>query len=96
LEDVVAYNIRHSDTEGGCPSVHPAWPTGQDNFEKSLESKGVMDDTYHRALLYIREKSRQEGLDAALLWNGTQLDGLLVPIQAESGVATQVAAKAGM
>jgi amidase len=66
----VAWNAKHAETEGGRPCIHPAWPTGQDTFERSLESKGVID--------------------------GSLLDGLLVPVQAESGVACQVAAKAGM
>lgn len=95
LEDVVAYNTRYTDKEGGLPGTHPAWPKGQDNFEKSVASKGVMDNTYQRALAYIRKKSRGEGIDAALSWGDSQLDGLLVPVQAESGVACQVAAKAG-
>ena len=69
--------------------------TGQDSFEQSLASKGVEDDTYHSALAFIRRKSREEGIDAALSYNGSQLGGRLVPLQAESGVACQVAAKAG-
>ncbi|EEP81511.1 predicted protein [Uncinocarpus reesii 1704] len=96
LEDIVAYNKKNADKEGGFPGKHPCWPMGQDNFEKSVKSKGAMDDTYHRALEYIRKKSREEGIDAALSWKGSKLDGLLVPVQAERGVASQVAAKAGM
>lgn len=95
MEDVIAYNIKYTEKEGGRPGAHPAWPKGQDNFEKSLESKGVMDDTYYKALAYIWRKSREEGIDAALSCGGLQLDGLLVPVQAETGVACQVAAKAG-
>ncbi|TQB74949.1 hypothetical protein MPDQ_003982 [Monascus purpureus] len=95
LEDVIAYNMKYTEKEGGRPGTHPAWPKGQANFEKSLESKGVMDDTYYKALAYIRRKSREEGIDAALSCGGLQLDGLLVPVQAETGVACQVAAKAG-
>lgn len=96
LEDIVTWNTRHSETEGGRPGSHSAWPSGQDNFEESLASKGVKDDTYYKALKYIRAKSREEGIDAALqLPGGSHLDGLLVPIQAEGGVACQVAAKAG-
>lgn len=96
LEDVVAYNIDHTDQEGGIPGTHPAWPIGQDSFDKSLASKGVKDETYHSALAYIRKMSRENGIDAALLWEGSCLDGLLVPVQAEDGVACQVAAKAGI
>ncbi|PGH09165.1 hypothetical protein GX51_00919 [Blastomyces parvus] len=96
LDDVVKYNAAHAEKEGGHPGIHPAWPSGQDSFEMSLETQGVMDDTYHNALAYIRRKSREEGIDAALARNaGRQLDGLLVPLQADSGVACQVAAKAG-
>ncbi|EDN10015.1 predicted protein [Histoplasma mississippiense (nom. inval.)] len=96
LDDIVKYNERHAETEGGRPGVHPAWPSGQDSFEMSLDTKGVMDDTYRHALAYIRRKSREEGIDAALSTkDGNQLDGLLVPLQADGGVACQVAAKAG-
>lgn len=95
LEDVVAYNIKHTDQEGGVPGTHPAWPTGQDNFDRCLES-GQQDDTvYGRALEYIRRESRERGIDAALEHGDDSLDGLLVPLQAEGGVACSVAAKAG-
>lgn len=95
LEDVVAYNIRHTDTEGGVPGTHPAWPTGQDNLVRSVESKANDDTVHDKALKYIRLKSREEGIDAALHHEGIELDGLLVPLQAEGGVACSVAAKAG-
>ncbi|KAI0903826.1 amidase signature domain-containing protein [Ustulina deusta] len=95
LEDVVAYNIKHTDTEGGVPGTHPAWPTGQDNFDRSIESKHDSEAVYSKALEYIRRKSREEGIDAAMVHGESELDGLLVPIQAEGGVATSVAAKAG-
>ena len=96
LEDVVAYNIKHTDTEGGVPGTHPAWPTGQDAFDKCLEARGGDEVEYRRALEYIQRKSRDEGIDAALAdSNGGQLDGLLVPLQAVGGVACSVAAKAG-
>ncbi len=95
LEDVVSYNREHADKEGGLPGRHGAWPTGQDNFERSLESRGVENSTYKDALAFIRTKSREEGIDAALLAGGTRLHGLLVPVQADGGVACQVAAKAG-
>jgi amidase len=75
---------------------HPAWPTGQDVFEHCVATKGIEDDTYRKALAYIRKKSREEGIDAALSNEGLPVDGLLVPIQAEGGVATQVAVKAGV
>ncbi|KAI1419879.1 amidase signature domain-containing protein [Xylaria sp. FL1777] len=95
LEDVVAYNIKHTDTEGGVPGTHPAWPTGQDNFDRSIESKDVDEAVYSKAREYILRKSRDEGIDAAMIHEGSELDGLLVPVQAEGGVACSVAAKAG-
>jgi amidase len=95
LEDVIAYNVRYTTNEGGVPGTHPAWPTGQDNFDKCLESKDWSQDAYHKALEYIRRKSREEGIDAALQFEGATLDGLLVPLQADGGVACSVAAKAG-
>ena len=95
LEDVVAYNVRHTDQEGGVPGTHPAWPTGQDNFDRCLQSKHDSDMVYSKALEYIRRKSQDEGIDAALQHGEDELDGLLVPLQAEGGVACSVAAKAG-
>ncbi|TRX96916.1 hypothetical protein FHL15_002222 [Xylaria flabelliformis] len=95
LEDVVEYNIKHTEREGGVPGTHPAWPTGQDSFEKSLASKGIEDETYKSALSFIRQKTREEGIDAALCHEGKPLDGLLVPVQADGGVAVQIAAQAG-
>ena len=95
LEDVIAYNIRHTNREGGVPGTHPAWPTGQDNFDRCVESKGYDSAVYSKALGYILQKSREEGIDAALRHDEGDLDGLLVPLQAEEGVACSVAAKAG-
>ncbi|PGH34614.1 hypothetical protein GX50_02598 [[Emmonsia] crescens] len=96
LEDIVIWNANNSETEGGLPCVHPAWPSGQDNFEKSLASKGILDGLYDKALEYIQRKSRKEGIDAALkMPDGSLLDGILVPLQADTGAACQVAAKAG-
>ena len=95
LEDVVAYNVRHTDQEGGVPGTHPAWPTGQDNFDRCLESKDGDDEVYSKALEYVVRKSREEGIDAAMRHGEDELNGLLVPLQAEGGVACSVAAKAG-
>ncbi len=95
LEDVVAYNIKHTDQEGGVPGTHPAWPTGQDNFDRCLETKDRDDTTYGKALEYIRRESRERGIDAAIKPGVDTLDGLLVPLQAEGGVACSLAAKAG-
>lgn len=95
LEDVVAYNIKHTQLEGGVPGSHPAWPTGQEQFDKSLQSRGIEDDVYHSALEFVRRTSRDEGLDQALMHDGHELGGLLVPVQADGGVAMQIAAQAG-
>lgn len=95
LEDVVAYNIKHTANEGGRPGTHPAWPTGQDNFDKCIESKDWPEERYIKALAYIQLKSREEGIDAALRLHDDALDGLLVPLQADGGGACSVAAKAG-
>jgi amidase len=95
LEDIVAYNVRHTDREGGVPGTHPAWPTGQDNFDRTLESKDGNGAVYSKALEYMLRKSREEGIDAAMRHGDIELDGLLVPLQAEEGVACSVAAKAG-
>jgi amidase len=101
IEDVVAYNIKHVDQEGGVPGTHAAWPTGQDNFDRCLASKDEDETIYQRALEYIQRESRERGIDAALRSednnnnNNTTLDGLLVPLQADGGVACSLAAKAG-
>ncbi|KAI1116097.1 amidase signature domain-containing protein [Nemania sp. NC0429] len=95
LEDIVEYNNRHTDTEGGRPGTHPAWPTGQDNFDRCIESKDDGEAVYSDALKYMLRKSRKEGIDAAMMYEESELDGLLVPVQAEGGVACSVAAKAG-
>jgi amidase len=95
LEDIVAYNTKHTGKEGGIPGTHPAWASGQDSFEMSLASRGVKGEAYHTALKYIRQKSREEGIDAALNSRGEPLDGLLVPLHAIEYTACQVAAKAG-
>lgn len=95
LEDVIDYNIEHTEHEGGVPGTHLAWPLGQESFDKSAETKGVQDETYHSALKYVRQKAREEGLDQALMVDGRELDGLLVPVQADGGIAVQLAAQAG-
>lgn len=95
LEDIVAYNIKHTNTEGGTPDTHLAWPIGQDNFDRCLEAKDGGDDNYRKALAYIRAQSREKGIDAALKHPEGDLDGLLVPISVDGGVACSIAAKAG-
>ncbi|KAK5454295.1 hypothetical protein LTS15_006295 [Exophiala xenobiotica] len=95
LEDVVKYNIEHTTTEGGVAGTHPAWPTGQDNFDRCLDAKDDAEHITQKALEYVRLKSREQGIDAALKHSEDDLDGLLVPISADGGVACSVAAKAG-
>ena len=94
MEDIIAYNNKHTEQEGGLSGTHPAWPKGQDNFEKCLSDRADCA-TYTSALAYVRRKAREEGIDAALS-EGRFDAGLLVPLQAENGVACQLAAKAGM
>ncbi|KEF62740.1 uncharacterized protein A1O9_00713 [Exophiala aquamarina CBS 119918] len=89
------HNITHTTSEGGVPGTHPAWPTGQDNCDKCLEAENEVGDTYKEALAYIRAKSREQGIDAALRHPEGILDGLLVPISVDGGVSCSIAAKAG-
>lgn len=97
LEDIVAYNYANDGSEGGnpWPLGIPAFYSGQDGFLASLETKGVMDDTYLQALNFCRYHSRERGIDAALAMgpNGTKLDSLLVP--PDVAQTYQVAAQAG-
>ena len=95
LEDIMSYNIEHTNSEGGVPGTHPAWPTGQDNFDRCLDAKDEVEDTYRKALANTQTKSREQGIDSALKHPEGDLDGLLVPVSADGGVACSVAAKAG-
>ncbi|KAJ4991776.1 amidase [Stagonosporopsis vannaccii] len=95
LEDIIAYNYANDGTEGGYP-----WPqgvsafySGQDGFLASVETKGVMDETYYQALAFTQKATREDGIDAALA-NGRQpVDALLVP--SDVGQSYQLAAQAG-
>jgi len=93
LEDIVQYNIDNVGSEGGIPGVHPAFASGQDGFNASLFTGGIMDETYWEALSFCHRTTREEGIDAALFNNGTKLDGLLVP--PDVGQTYQIAAQAG-
>lgn len=97
LEDIVAYNYANDGTEGGnpWPLGIPAFYSGQDGLLASLESKGVMDQTYYKALAFCQYSTREGGIDAALAMGpgGTRLDALLVP--PDVGQTYQVAAQAG-
>ncbi|MCJ1368406.1 hypothetical protein MMC16_007548 [Acarospora aff. strigata] len=93
LEDVVQYNIDNLGSEGGLPNVNPAFESGQDGFLASLETKGIMDETYYQALDFIQKSTREGGIDTALKYNGSQLAALLVP--PDVGQTYQIAAQAG-
>ena len=69
--------------------IHP-----QDNFRRIAESCGKETETYHQALIFIRQKCRTEGIDAALKdENNETLDALL--LFDRKGVGQQLAAQAG-
>ncbi|KAH3977262.1 hypothetical protein HBH70_114880 [Parastagonospora nodorum] len=95
LEDIVAYNLANDGTEGGnpWPLGIPAFYSGQDGFLASLETKGVMDETYYQALSFTQRSTREDGIDAALSNNGRPLDALLVP--PDVGQTYQTSAQAG-
>ncbi|KAJ5121283.1 uncharacterized protein N7515_009244 [Penicillium bovifimosum] len=93
VEDLVQYNIDNYGSEGGLPGIHPAFGSGQDGLVASLETKGVMNETYFQALEFCRRTTREEGIDAALKHGNTTLDGLLVPPDVAQSV--QIAAQAG-
>ena len=95
LEDIVAYNYANDGTEGGHPWPQgvPAFYSGQDGFLASLETKGVMDETYYQALAFTQKATREDGIDAALANNGRPVDVLLAP--SDVGQSYQLAAQAG-
>jgi amidase len=97
LEDIIAYNERNDGTEGGFPWPlgNPGFYSGQDGLLASVESKGVMDETYYQALAFCQQSTRENGIDAALAMNpnGGKLDALLVP--PDVGQTYQIAAQAG-
>lgn len=93
LEDIVKYNVDNLGTEGGLPGIHPAFGSGQDGFEASLATKGVMDETYYQALGFVQKSSREDGLDAALKGKGTPVMALLAP--PDFGPTYQISAQAG-
>jgi amidase len=94
LEDIVAYNYANDGSEGGNPYALgiPAFYSGQDGFLASLETKGVMDETYFQALDFTQHSTR-DGIDDALNHSGKRLSGLLVP--PDVGQTYQIAAQAG-
>lgn len=93
VEDLVQYNIDNYGSEGGLPGIHPAFGSGQDGLIASLESKGIMNETYFSALAFCQRTTREEGIDAALKYKSGTLDGLLVPPDVAQSI--QIAAQAG-
>lgn len=93
VEDLVRFNIDNFGSEGGYPSINPAFGSGQDGLIASLESKGVMNETYFQALEFCHRTTREEGIDAALKYNNGTIDGLLVPPNVAQSI--QIAAQAG-
>lgn len=93
VEDLVQNNIDNYGSEGGYPSIHPAFGSGQDGLIASMESKGIMNATYWEALAFCQRTTREEGIDAALQWKNGTLDGLLVPPDVAQSI--QIAAQAG-
>lgn len=94
LEDIVQYNYENDSLEGGYPwpRGHPAFYSGQDGFLASVETKGVQDETYWKALEFCQSSCRK-GIDDALNYKGKKLSGLLFPPDVEQ--AGQIAAQAG-
>ncbi|RAH72487.1 amidase family protein [Aspergillus aculeatinus CBS 121060] len=93
LEDIVQYNIDNAGSEGGLPGVNPAFASGQDGFLASLATKGVMNETYWQALAYCQRTSREEGIDAALRYQGRNITALLAP--PDFAPSVEIAAQAG-
>jgi len=88
LEDIVKFNNENGE-EGGLPNQHPAFQSGQDSFDASLATKGIMDETYWQALNFCHKSTREDGIDAALHNNGKKLTALLVPPFAAQSIAAQ-------
>ncbi|KAH8820803.1 amidase signature domain-containing protein [Xylogone sp. PMI_703] len=93
LADLVKYNVDNVGSEGGIPGIHPAFQSGQDGFNASLATGGIMNETYWQALSFCHRTSREEGIDAALYNKGNELTALLVP--PDVAQTTQIAAQAG-
>jgi amidase len=93
LDDIMEYNVVNVGSEGGLPDVHPAFKSGQDGFNASLQTRGIMDETYWQALNFCHRTTREDGIDGALFNNGSTLRALLVP--SDVGQSYQIAAQAG-
>lgn len=93
LKDIVKYNNENRGSEGGHPHDLPAWPDGQDLFEKCVDTKGIKTPVYYAALKHITSQCRQHGIDAALKHGNETLDALLFCDIKKGGI--QIAAQAG-
>ena len=93
LEDIVQFNFDNDGSEGGYPGINPAFGSGQDGFLASLDTKGIMNETYYQALRFCQEQTREKGIDAALTLAPGPVDALLVP--PDVGQSYQIAAQAG-
>ncbi len=114
IDDIVAYNDENRGTEGAQPGDHPAFSSGQvsieslrccvssdkskDNLRETAQTRGTKTESYHQALKYIRRKSREEGIDAAL--KHVDKDGQTIELDAlllcdRKGAGQQLAAQAG-
>ncbi|KFZ05777.1 hypothetical protein V502_09944, partial [Pseudogymnoascus sp. VKM F-4520 (FW-2644)] len=97
LEDIVAYNTTHHD--GALPGDDPGFPSGQDLLAHLVTKKDIPHETYLAALSYIRAQSRENGIDAALVYQpdaskpAIKLDALLLADR--KGPGQQLAAQAG-
>lgn len=99
IEDVISFNNANAMLEGAAPGDNPAWPRGHNTLLEVAAMKGREDNTYFKALQYIQQKSRAEGIDAALRYQpnpripAIHLDALLIPDRRYAG--QQMAAQAG-
>ena len=77
LEDIVRFNDDNGGSEGGHEQELPAFRGGQELFRKCVDTQGIKDETYYAALHRCQTQCRQNGIDAALEYNGAKLDALL-------------------
>jgi amidase len=92
VEDIIAYNIDSTGTEGGIPGTVPGFAAGQERFHESAATKGIEDETYRSALNFTQSTSRR-GIDGALDHPDGAIDALLVPTGFQQ--AGMIAAQAG-
>ena len=92
VDDIIAYNLNNTGSEGGQPGVIPGFEGGQERLYESLATRGVEDDVYKQALAYIQGTSRT-GLDTVFAQTTPHLDVLLAP--SAVGQVWSIAAQAG-